>query len=301
MRITVEGELPRGVVAKDVVLYIISKLGTGGATGHFIEFAGSTIQALSMEGRMTVCNMSIEMGARGGMIAPDDTTFQYLKYTEHAPLEWVVALAFWKTLHSDDDAIFQAEYAFDAADIEPMLTYGTNPGMGMGVNQSIPSGDENGDASFDNSLEYMGLKSGESLLGKKIDYVFIGSCTNARIEDLRAAAEVIRGNKKASHVRAMVIPGSNRVRIQAIAEGLKEVFVDAGFEFREPGCSACLGMNDDKVPAGAYCVSTSNRNFEGRQGPGARTILASPLTAAVAAIAGEIVDVSKKVLTYAEL
>lgn len=292
MRISIEGELSAGVVAKDIVLYVISKLGTGGGTGHFIEFAGSTIRALSMEGRMTVCNMSIEMGARGGMIAPDKVTFDYLKGKEAAPANWDEAVNFWQSLYTDDDAIFDAEINFNAADIEPMVTYGTNPGMGMNVTEEIPT---LSDASHEKSLAYMGFEKGEHLLGKKIDYVFIGSCTNARIEDLRAAADIVKGKHKADHVRAMVIPGSNRVRLQAIEEGLQDVFVEAGFEFREPGCSACLGMNDDKVPSGAYCVSTSNRNFEGRQGPGARTILASPLTAASAAIAGHIVDVRKEI------
>ncbi len=298
MRITIDGDLTPGVVAKDIVLHIISKLGTGGATGYFIEFAGSAIRELSMEGRMTVCNMSIEMGARGGMIAPDQTTFDYLNGTENAPEDWDAAIAFWETLGSDDDATFDKEYAFDAALIEPMLTYGTNPGMGISVSKRIPFGSDHDSESFNNALKYMGLAAGENLLGRRIDYVFIGSCTNARIEDLRAAAQVVKGHHKAEHVRAMVIPGSNRVRRQAIDEGLDEIFLNAGFEFREPGCSACLGMNDDKVPAGAYCVSTSNRNFEGRQGPGARTILASPLTAAAVAIAGEIVDVRTKMKAH---
>ena len=293
MRITVEGVLRNGVVAKDVILYVIAKLGTGGCTGHFVEYNGSTITSLSMEGRMTVCNMSIEMGARGGLVAPDDTTFAYLKGRRHSPVaaEWTRAVEFWSSLQSDPDAKFDKEYFFDAADIEPMVTYGTNPGMGMGVSDHIPQPTNGHSAGLNKALDYMGLNEGMSLLGQKIDYVFVGSCTNARIEDLRLAAEIVRGRQKAPHVRAMVIPGSNHVRQQAIDEGLDVIFEEAGFEFREPGCSACLGMNEDKVPAGAYCVSTSNRNFEGRQGPGARTILASPLTAASAAIAGEIIDV----------
>jgi 3-isopropylmalate/(R)-2-methylmalate dehydratase large subunit len=295
MRITVDGDLSKGVVAKDVILHIIAQLGTGGCTGHFVEYAGKAIRNLSMEGRMTICNMSIEMGARGGLVAPDETTYTYLQGRQYAPgaEDWGHALDFWASLHSDPEASFDTEYHFDATDIQPMVTYGTNPGMGVGVNDKVPEA-KNGSASgLKKALDYMGLEEGQALLGQKIDYVFVGSCTNARIEDLRAAASIVKGKKKAEHVRAMVIPGSNRVRQQAIEEGLHEIFERAGFEFREPGCSACLGMNEDKVPAGAFCVSTSNRNFEGRQGPGARTILASPLTAASAAIAGEIVDVRK--------
>lgn len=295
MRITVNGELGEGVVAKDLILYVISKLGTGGCTGHFVEYAGSAISGLSMEGRMTVCNMSIEMGARGGLVAPDETTFNYLKGRPNAPAGevWEKALEFWSTLTTDEEAAFDTEHVFDAADIQPMVTYGTNPGMGIGVTGFIPRSSNGSSSGLQKALHYMGLEEGQALLGQKIDYVFVGSCTNARIEDLRAAAAVVKGRKKAEHVRAMVIPGSNHVRKQAIEEGLHEIFTNAGFEFREPGCSACLGMNEDKVPAGSFCVSTSNRNFEGRQGPGARTILASPLTAASAAIAGEIVDVRK--------
>lgn len=301
MRISVNGELAKGVVAKDIVLYIISKLGTGGATGHFIEFAGSAVQSLSMEGRMTICNMSIEMGARGGMVESDQTTIDYLRGTDNAPANWNEASAFWHTQRSDEDAVFDKEYVIDAELIGPMVTYGTNPGMGIGVDESIPKGKAEDDVSHANALKYMGFETDEKLLGRKIDYVFIGSCTNARIEDLRAAAEVVHGYQKADHVRAMVIPGSNRVRRQAIDEGLRDVFVNAGFEFREPGCSACLGMNDDKIPSSAYCVSTSNRNFEGRQGQGARTILASPLTAAAAAIAGIIVDVRKEIYAHVDV
>ncbi|MDX1478214.1 MAG: 3-isopropylmalate dehydratase large subunit [Saprospiraceae bacterium] len=291
MRITVTGQRAAGVQAKDIILYIIARLGTGGATGHFVEYAGEAIEALSMEERMTICNMSIEMGARGGLIAPDETTYRYLKGRPFAPVEqWEAAVEAWQALRSDPGAQFDTEYTFDAADIAPMITYGTNPGMGIPVTGRIPAA--NGStASMQKALAYMGFKPDMSLLGHRIDHVFIGSCTNARIEDLRAAAAFVKGKSKAPHVRAMVIPGSMRVRTQAIDEGLQDVFEAAGFEFREPGCSACLGMNEDKVPAGAYCVSTSNRNFEGRQGRGARTILASPLTAAASAIAGHIVDV----------
>jgi len=287
MRITVNGELKRGVSAKDVILYIISKLGTGGATGHFVEYAGSTIRSLSMEGRMTVCNMSIEMGARGGLIAPDDTTISYVRDRYRGDKsELSVAESFWRSLHSDKDAVFDSEYIYDAADIEPMLTYGTNPGMGMKVTDSIPMDADQ------KPLNYMGLKGGHTLLGQKIQHVFIGSCTNGRIEDLRVIAEYVEGKQKADDVAVMIIPGSKQVEKQARAEGLHKIFEEAGFELREPGCSACLGMNEDKIPAGEYCISTSNRNFEGRQGPGARTILASPLMAAAAAIEGKIIDVS---------
>lgn len=296
MRINVEGSLQEGVLAKDIILYIISKLTAAGGTGHFIEYAGSAITSLSMEARMTICNMSIEMGARGGMIAPDETTFEYVSGREHAPSgdELKRSIEYWKTLYSDDDAIFDQEYTFDASDIEPMLTYGTNPGMGIKVTDHIPlDGGQQGTASFRKALQYMGLDSGESLMGHQINFVFIGSCTNSRIEDLRLVAEYVKGKKVASNVNAMVVPGSQRVRKQAQQEGLDRILVDAGFDFREAGCSACLGMNEDKVPKGEYCVSTSNRNFEGRQGPGARTILASPLTAAAAAIQGKIVDIRK--------
>ncbi|MDX1407172.1 MAG: 3-isopropylmalate dehydratase large subunit [Saprospiraceae bacterium] len=296
IRITVTGTRAPGVQAKDVILHIIARLGTGGATGHFVEYAGDTIEALSMEERMTICNMSIEMGARGGLIAPDQTTYAYLRQRPFAPKQdWDRAVAYWQSLRSGPDARFDREYNFDAAEIGPMITYGTNPGMGMKVTGRIPQPNGTAGDSFHKSLEYMGLKPGMSLLGHRIDHVFIGSCTNARIEDLRAAAAFVNGKKKAAHVRAMVIPGSMRVRKQAVEEGLQSIFENAGFEFREPGCSACLGMNEDKVPAGAYCVSTSNRNFEGRQGRGARTILASPLTAAASAIAGCIVDVREMI------
>ncbi|PSR14234.1 MAG: 3-isopropylmalate dehydratase large subunit [Bacteroidetes bacterium] len=295
MRIQVDGELAPGVVAKDIILYIISQLGVGGGTGYFVEYAGSAIRSLSMEGRMTICNMSIEMGARGGLIAPDETTFNYLQGREFAPMgtDWEEALAYWQTLPTDADANFDAEFHYRAEDIQPMVTYGTNPGMGMGVTDKVPAHAKPGESevTFENSLAYMAVSAGEPLLGKQIDYVFIGSCTNSRIEDLRLAAKLVAGQQVASHVKAMIVPGSQQVAKQAKAEGLDQIFLRAGFEFREAGCSACLGMNEDKVPAGKYCVSTSNRNFEGRQGPGARTILASPLTAAAAAIAGKIVDV----------
>ncbi len=284
MRITVNGDLPKGVYSKDVILYIIAQLGTGGATGHFVEYAGSTFEKMSMEARMTVCNMSIEMGARGGLIAPDQTTIDYVsaRYTKN---DLAAAQAYWRSLKSDHDAVFDTEYVYGAADIEPMVTYGTNPGMGMKITESIP------DTAESKPLQYMGLQNGESLLGKKIQHVFIGSCTNSRIEDLRQVAEFVKGKRKSDQVQVMIIPGSKLVEKQAKEEGLDRVFKSAGFELREPGCSACLGMNEDKIPAGEYCVSTSNRNFEGRQGPGARTILVSPLMAAAAAITGEIVDI----------
>ena len=296
MRITIDGELNKGVYAKDIILYIISKLTAAGGTGYFVEYAGSAIRSLSMEARMTICNMSIEMGARGGMIAPDETTFEYVKGREFSPkgAEWDKAMEYWKTLYSDEGATFDKEYNFPAADIEPMITYGTNPGMGIKISANIPDRlAEAGEESFQKSLKYMGFEAGESLLGKPIDYVFIGSCTNSRIEDLRIVADYVKGKRKAETVNAMIVPGSKQVEKQAKAEGIDKVLEEAGFELREPGCSACLGMNEDKVPAGAYCVSTSNRNFEGRQGPGARTLLASPLVAAVTAIEGKIVDISK--------
>ncbi len=296
MRITVDGELKPGVTAKDVILYIIAQLGTGGATGYFVEYAGSAIRSLSMEGRMTVCNMSIEMGARGGMIAPDETTFEYLKGRPYAPKgeKWEQAVAYWKTLHSDEGATFEKEYTYKAEDIAPMITYGTNPGMGIAITDAIPSEVPAGETvSFEKSLKYMGFKPGESLLGKEISHVFIGSCTNSRIEDLRTVANYVKGKHKADNVEAIIVPGSKQVEKQAKEEGLDKILAEAGFELREPGCSACLAMNDDKIPAGAYCVSTSNRNFEGRQGPGSRTLLASPLVAAITAVEGKIVDVNR--------
>ena len=296
MKIEVNGQLQKGVGAKDIILYIISKISAAGGTGYFVEYAGDTICSLSMEGRMTICNMSIEMGARGGLIAPDETTINYVKGREFAPKgeEWDKAVAYWQTLYSDADAEFDKELYFDAADIEPMITYGTNPGMGIGITQHLPetqSFDFKEQESYQKALNYMGLHDDEQLLGKAVDYVFIGSCTNSRIEDLREVAAFVQGKQKADNVTVWVVPGSKQVQLQAIAEGLDKVFEQAGFPLREPGCSACLGMNEDKIPAGKYCVSTSNRNFEGRQGPDSRTFLTSPLTAAAAAIAGKIVDV----------
>lgn len=294
MRINVEGDLAPGVTAKDIILHVISQLGTGGGTGYFVEYAGSAIRALSMEGRMTICNMSIEMGARGGLIAPDQTTFDYLEGREFSPKgqDWEAALAYWKSLPTEADAKFHVEHTYQAENITPMVTYGTNPGMGMGVRESIPvSSDIHGAASITKAMKYMDLEAGKPIHELPIDYVFIGSCTNSRIEDLRAVVELVGDKKVVDSVTAIVVPGSQQVAKQAIAEGLDTKLVAAGFEFRQAGCSACLGMNEDKVPAGKYCVSTSNRNFEGRQGPGARTILASPLTAAAAAITGRVTDV----------
>lgn len=293
MRITVNGELSKGVTAKDMALYIISKISTSGGTGHFIEYAGSAVKALSMEGRMTLCNMSIECGARGGMIAPDETTFDYVKQTPNAPkgAAWDEKLAYWKTLKTDEGATFDAELTFDAADIQPMITFGTNPGMGVAITDVIPSSEglEGTDkVSYEKSLEYMGYKAGEPMLGKKVDYVFVGSCTNGRIEDFRLFAEAVKGKQKAKDVVVWLVPGSKGVERQIIAEGLDKIYEAAGMKLRQPGCSACLAMNEDKIPAGKYSVSTSNRNFEGRQGPGARTMLASPLTAAAAAVSGVV-------------
>jgi 3-isopropylmalate/(R)-2-methylmalate dehydratase large subunit len=295
MRISIDGRPGACVGAKDMALYVISQIGAGGATGYFIEYAGSAVRALSMEGRLTLCNLSIESGARGGMIAPDDTTFAYIKGREFTPKgeEWERKLAYWKTLQSDADAVFDREIAFRAEDIAPMVTYGTNPGMGMGIDDAIPVLDsigEAGRASFLKSLDYMGFQPGEKLSGKRVDYVFLGSCTNGRIEDFRAFAGFVKGRKKAANVVAWLVPGSWAVDKQIRAEGLDKILTEAGFEIRQPGCSACLAMNDDKVPAGRYAVSTSNRNFEGRQGPGARTILASPLIAAAAAVSGCLTD-----------
>ncbi|NNF85188.1 MAG: 3-isopropylmalate dehydratase large subunit, partial [Winogradskyella sp.] len=292
LRVSVNGTLKKGVLPKDVILYIISKLGTNSGTGYFCEYAGNVFEEMSMEGRMTVCNMSIEMGARGGMIAPDETTFNYLKGRKYAPKgkDLDDKIAYWKTLPSDVDAVFDKEYVFDAADIEPMVTFGTNPGMGIKITETIPK--DNSD-SFKKSLNYMNFKAGESLVNKPINYVFIGSCTNSRIEDFRVAANVIKGKQKAPNVTAWLVPGSKQVEAQIIEEGLKDIFVAAGFELRQPGCSACLAMNDDKIPQGEYCVSTSNRNFEGRQGQGSRTILASPLMAAATALEGKIIDITK--------
>lgn len=290
MCIEVNGELQKGVTAKDIILYVISKISTSGGTGHFVEFAGSAIESLSMEGRMTICNMSIELGARGGMIAPDQTTFNYIKGRDFAPQgsEWEEKLAYWKILTTDPDAQYDKVVTFDASDIEPMITFGTNPAMGIKISGRVPS--VNGDHSFRKSLEYMGVAPDTSLKGKPVDYVFIGSCTNSRIEDLRAVAKVVKGHKKADNITAWIVPGSKHVEVQAKAEGLDKILEEAGFELRQPGCSACLAMNEDKVPEGKYCVSTSNRNFEGRQGPGARTMLASPETAAAVAIKGYVTD-----------
>jgi 3-isopropylmalate/(R)-2-methylmalate dehydratase large subunit len=290
MKIEINGTLGKGVVSKDIILYIISKISASGATGYFVEYAGDAIRNLSMEARMTICNMSIEMGARGGLIAPDETTFKYIKGRKFAPqgAAFEQAVEEWKKLKTDEDATYDTVLSFDAADIAPMITYGTNPGMGMKVTDRIPTADElkelNEQVSFKKSLDYMGLEQGSQLLGKAIDYVFIGSCTNARIEDLREVAAMVKGKKKASGVEVWVVE-------QAKREGLDKIFEAAGFELREPGCSACLGMNEDKIPAGKYCISTSNRNFEGRQGPKSRTFLASPLSAAAAAITGKVTDV----------
>ena len=294
MRINVEGTLRPGVTAKDIALYIIAKMTTGGATGYFVEYAGSAIRALSMEERMTVCNLSIEMGARGGMIAPGDTTFDYLCGRRFAPSgpDFDRAVEQWRALASDPDATFDAEVTFDAADIEPRLTFGTNPGMGIGISEMVPEApaDPAAAESFAKALDYMGFTSGKPLTGEKVDYVFLGSCTNGRIEDFRAFASYVKGKKKHPDVTAWLVPGSWSVKRQIEEEGLDSILAEAGFEIRQPGCSACLAMNPDKVPAGKLAVSTSNRNFEGRQGPGARTVLAGPLVAAAAAINGVITD-----------
>jgi 3-isopropylmalate/(R)-2-methylmalate dehydratase large subunit len=297
MRINVNGELNKGVVSKDIILYIIAKISASGATGYFVEYAGSAITSLSMEARMTICNMSIEMGARGGMIAPDNTTFEYMKAREFMPkgAEWDRKLAEWKKLFSDDDAVFDLEINIDAKDIEPMITYGTNPGLGIAINASVPTiesiPDEGEKQNIIKALKYMGLEPGQALKGMPVQNVFIGSCTNSRIEDLRLVASVIKGKKKSENVNVLIVPGSQQVAAQIKAEGLDKIFEEAGFKIRQAGCSACLGMNEDKVPAGEYCISTSNRNFEGRQGAGARTLLASPLTAAAAAITGVVTDI----------
>ena len=299
MRITINGQLGKGVTAKDVALYLMAQLTTSGATGYFVEYAGDVITALSMEGRLTLCNLSIEMGARGGFIAPDETTFNYLKGREYAPKgeAWDKAVAYWKTLKSGDDAVFDKELFFDAADIEPRITYGTNPGMGIGITSTVPSaeppklgGRGSEQAGLEKALKYMQFQPGQKLLGTKVDYVFLGACTNGRIEDFRAFASIVKGRQKAADVIAWLVPGSWAVDKQIREEGLDKILEAAGFEIRQPGCSACLAMNDDKIPAGKLSVSTSNRNFEGRQGPGARTILASPLTAAAAAVTGKITD-----------
>ena len=294
MRITINGTLNFGVTPKDVALFIIAKLTTSGATGYFVEYAGEVFEQLSMEGRMTVCNLSIEMGARGGMIAPDQKTFNYIKGREFTPqgADWDKAMKYWETLHTDEGAIFDKELVFDGSEIDPMITFGTNPGMGMSITKVIPTAAsvEGGAATYKKSLDYMGYSEGESMIGKPIDFVFIGSCTNGRIEDFRAFASIVKGKERAENVTAWLVPGSHKVLASIKEEGLLDIFEAAKFELREPGCSACLAMNDDKIPAGKYAVSTSNRNFEGRQGPGSRTLLASPLVAAAAAITGKITD-----------
>ena len=295
MRISINGQLQKGVTAKDVALYLMAQLTTSGATGYFVEYAGEVVRNLSMEGRLTLCNLSIEMGARGGFIAPDEITFDYIKGREYAPEggEWDKAVAYWRMLKSGDDAVFDKELTFDAADIEPRITYGTNPGMGIGITETIPANAQianSPEQGFQKALGYMGFQAGQKLLGTKVDYVFLGACTNGRIEDFRAFASLVKGRKKAEGVVAWLVPGSWAVRQQIENEGLDKLLAEAGFEIRQPGCSACLAMNDDKVPAGKLAVSTSNRNFEGRQGPGSRTILASPLTAAAAAVMGVITD-----------
>lgn len=297
MKIEINGKLGKGVVSKDIILYIISKLTAGGATGYFVEYAGEAIRNLSMEARMTICNMSIEMGARGGLIAPDETTFNYIKGRKYAPQGEAFdrLVEEWRKLKTDEGATYDKVLTYDAADIAPMITYGTNPGMGMKVTDRIPTVQElkdiNEQTSFKKSLDYMGLEPGAAMIGKPIDYVFIGSCTNARIEDLRMVASLVKGKKKANNVEVWIVPGSKQVEEQARKEGLDKIFEEAGFQLRQPGCSACLAMNEDKIPAGKYCISTSNRNFEGRQGPKSRTFLASPLMAAAAAITGKVTDV----------
>lgn len=297
MRININGGLNKGVVSKDIILYIISKITASGATGYFVEYAGSAIRSLSMEARMTICNMSIEMGARGGMIAPDETTFNYIKGRKFAPKkeEWEKKIEEWKHLHTDEQAIFDKEINIDAADIEPMITYGTNPGLGIAINGFIPTAesiaDEGERKNILQALKYMGLQQGAALLGMPVQNIFIGSCTNSRIEDLRLVAEIIKGKKKSKNVKVMIVPGSQQVAAQIKDEGLDKIFEESGFQVRQPGCSACLGMNEDKIPSNEYCISTSNRNFEGRQGAGARTLLASPLTAAASAITGVVTDI----------
>ena len=294
MRININGQLNEAVTPKDVALFIISKLSTSGATGYFVEYSGEVFSSMTMEGRMTVCNLSIEMGARGGMIAPDDKTFNYIRGREFSPKNdnWDIAMEYWKTLKSDDDAFFDKEFTFDGSTIEPMITYGTNPGMGMPINSGIPSSNQHGGnkETFLKSLEYMDYSEGDKILGKKIDFVFLGSCTNGRIEDFRAFTNIVKGRKKAPNVTAWLVPGSHKVEKAIKDEGLLTILNESGFELREPGCSACLAMNDDKIPPGKYAVSTSNRNFEGRQGPGSRTLLASPIVAAAAAITGKVTD-----------
>ena len=297
MRISINGKLQKGVTPKDVALFIISKLSVSGATGFFVEYAGKVFEDMSMEGRMTVCNLSIEMGARGGMIAPDEKTIEYIKDREFTPKgnNWKNALKYWDSLHSDMDANFDKDISFDGSQIDPMITFGTNPGMGISILNKIPNSTDQSDneKSYKRSLNYMNFQEGENMIGKKIDYVFLGSCTNGRIEDFRAFSNIVKGKKKADDVIAWLVPGSHKVRNSIKEEGILEILNDAGFELREPGCSACLAMNDDKIPAGKYVISTSNRNFEGRQGPGSRTLLASPIAVAAAAITGKITDPRK--------
>ena len=294
MRISINGELQFGVTPKDVALYIISQLTTSGATGHFVEYAGEVFENMSMEGRMTVCNLSIEMGARGGMVAPDNKAFDYIKGRAYTPKgeDWERAMAYWQTLKTDEDAVFDKEFTFNGAEIEPMITYGTNPGMGVGITKHIPAAEEmdSAVATYQKSLGYMQFTPGDAMIGKPVDYVFLGSCTNGRIEDFRAFASIVKGRKKSENIVAWLVPGSHNVLEQIKAEGIYEILLEAGFYLREPGCSACLAMNDDKIPAGKLAVSTSNRNFEGRQGPGARTLLASPLVAAATAVTGVVTD-----------
>jgi len=298
MRINVEGELQPGVTAKDVALYIMTQMTTSGATGYVVEYAGSTIRNMSMEGRLTLSNLSIEMGSRAGIIAPDETTFNYLKGREYAPKgeAWDKAVEYWKTLKSDEDAVFDKEVNYRAEDIAPRITYGTNPGAGIAIDGTIPALDEipeSEQAGFLSQLKYMQFEPGEKLEGHPVDYVFLGACTNGRIEDFRAFASVVKGKKKADSVVAWLVPGSWLVRQQIIDEGIDKILEEAGFELRLPSCSSCLAMNPDKVPAGKLSISTSNRNFVGRQGPGARTVLASPLTVAAAAVTGVITDPRK--------
>ena len=294
--VRVDGDLPAGVSAKDLILALIARIGVGGGTGYVFEYTGSAIRGLTMEQRMTVCNMSIEAGARAGMIAPDDITFDYLAGREHAPrgAEWDLTVARWRTLASDPGATYDHTITLDASALEPMITFGTNPGMGMGISGRVPDpaslADTNQKAALDKALRYMGLQPGQALLGQKVDVVFIGSCTNSRISDLREAASLLSGRKVADNVRVMVVPGSQVIKQQAESEGLDQVFKSAGAEWREPGCSMCIAMNGDQLQPGQYAVSTSNRNFEGRQGQGGRTFLASPLTAAASALAGAVAD-----------
>jgi 3-isopropylmalate/(R)-2-methylmalate dehydratase large subunit len=294
--VRVEGKLPKGVSAKDIILALIAKIGVGGGTGHVFEYTGEAIRGLSMEERMTICNMSIEGGARAGMIAPDEKTFEYLKGREFSPkgADWDKAVAYWKTLPSDEGAVYDKTITLNAAEMEPMITYGTNPGMGMKITDRVPTADAFNEpsqkAAFEKALNYMGLQPGQSLLGQKVDVVFIGSCTNSRISDLRLAAAMLKGRKVSESTRVMVVPGSQDVKKQAELEGLDKIFKEAGAEWREAGCSMCIAMNGDQLQPGQFAVSTSNRNFEGRQGKGGRTFLASPITAAASAINGTVTD-----------